>query len=69
MHAKMHRLVLSLIIMVSRHFYGHFLILINLMLDPRRIIGDEDCLALNIFTPQMPDESSGLPVIVFIHGG
>lgn len=42
---------------------------INFKLDPNLIIGDEDCLALNIFTPQMPDESSGLPVILFIHGG
>lgn len=33
------------------------------------IIGAEDCLWLNVFTPQMPDESTGLPVIVWIHGG
>lgn len=33
------------------------------------IIGSEDCLWLNVFTPQMPDESTGLPVIVWIHGG
>lgn len=37
--------------------------------DESKIIGDEDCLALNIFTPRMPDESSGLPVILWIHGG
>ncbi|KAM7353636.1 carboxylesterase 1E [Cochliomyia hominivorax] len=40
--------------------------------DPRfqnRIIGDEDCLLLNIYTPQMPDETTGLPVIVWIHPG
>lgn len=37
--------------------------------DEQKIIGDEDCLALNIFTPQMPDESTGLPVILWIHGG
>lgn len=37
--------------------------------DESKIIGDEDCLALNIFTPQMPDESTGLPVYLFIHGG
>nr|XP_017107337.2 carboxylesterase 5A [Drosophila bipectinata] len=36
---------------------------------PQRIIGDEDCLLLNIYTPQMPDESSGLPVFVWIHPG
>ncbi len=40
--------------------------------DPHRrgyVIGDEDCLRLNVFTPQMPDETTGLPVLVFIHGG
>lgn len=37
--------------------------------DEQKIIGDEDCLALNIFTPQMPDETTGLPVFLFIHGG
>lgn len=37
--------------------------------DEQKIIGDEDCLAINIFTPQMPDETTGLPVILFIHGG
>ncbi|KAH8293279.1 hypothetical protein KR018_007153 [Drosophila ironensis] len=36
---------------------------------PQRIIGDEDCLLLNIYTPQMPDESTGLPVFVWIHPG
>lgn len=33
------------------------------------IVGSEDCLWLNIFTPKMPDETTGLPVIVWIHGG
>uniref|UniRef100_A0A182RNA3 Carboxylesterase type B domain-containing protein n=1 Tax=Anopheles funestus TaxID=62324 RepID=A0A182RNA3_ANOFN len=37
--------------------------------NPYRVIGHEDCLLLNIFTPQMPDETTGLPVVVFIHGG
>ncbi|XP_039501811.1 carboxylesterase 1E [Drosophila santomea] len=36
---------------------------------PQRIIGDEDCLLLNVYTPQMPDESTGLPVFVWIHPG
>lgn len=37
--------------------------------NPNRIIGDENCLLLNVYTPQMPDETSGLPVIVWIHPG
>lgn len=37
--------------------------------NPQTIIGHEDCLLLNVFTPQMPDESTGLPVLIFIHGG
>lgn len=31
------------------------------------IFGSEDCLCLNVYTPQVPDRL--LPVIVFIHGG
>lgn len=34
-----------------------------------KIIGAEDCLLVNIFTPKMPDGVSPLPVIVWIHGG
>lgn len=30
---------------------------------------DEDCLALNVFTPAGTDGSSGLPVLFWIHGG
>ena len=30
---------------------------------------DEDCLFLNIWTPEDADESSKLPVLVYIHGG
>ena len=29
----------------------------------------EDCLFLNVWTPENADESSKLPVIVYIHGG
>lgn len=50
-------------------FLSFFQSLTKDFLDERKIIGDEDCLALNIFTPQMPDETTGLPVILFIHGG
>lgn len=37
--------------------------------DERKIIGNEDCLALNIFSPQMPDGAELLPVLLWIHGG
>nr|AHJ81352.1 carboxylesterase [Locusta migratoria] len=40
--------------------------------DPRGtggIVGSEDCLFLNVFTPKLPDGSSGLPVLFWIHGG
>ena len=36
---------------------------------PNRVIGDENCLLLNVYTPQMPDESTGLPVYFWIHPG
>jgi para-nitrobenzyl esterase len=36
--------------------------------DPR-VIGDEDCLTLNVWTPADRDPGDRLPVMVFIHGG
>ncbi|GLG92610.1 Esterase FE4 [Gryllus bimaculatus] len=37
----------------------------------KEIVGDEDCLFLNVHTPQLPSESrtTSLPVMVYIHGG
>ncbi|XP_018796591.1 PREDICTED: carboxylesterase 5A-like [Bactrocera latifrons] len=35
----------------------------------RRIVGSENCLLLNVYTPHMPDETTGLPVYVWIHPG
>ncbi|XP_054743601.1 carboxylesterase 1E [Anastrepha obliqua] len=37
--------------------------------NPHRVVGEENCLLLNIYTPRMPDESTGLPVYVWIHPG
>ncbi|XP_067008035.2 juvenile hormone esterase-like [Anabrus simplex] len=31
--------------------------------------GEEDCLFLNIYTPQLPDSSPLKPVMVYVHGG
>ena len=38
---------------------------------PRQLQGSEDCLFMNIYTPQLPDdeEHPELPVMVWIHGG
>lgn len=45
--------------------------------DPNKVVGDEDCLFLNIYTPkgdsndqnQEGGDGDGLPVMVWIHGG
>ncbi|KAK3858801.1 hypothetical protein Pcinc_035035 [Petrolisthes cinctipes] len=33
------------------------------------VVGDEDCLYINVFTPKPREEMPLLPVMVFIHGG
>lgn len=38
--------------------------------ETKNIIGNEDCLYLNVYTPKLPTaDSSPLPVMFFIHGG
>ena len=43
------------------------------MLDPSRpLLGQEDCLVLNIYTPELPSENNpnpGKAVMFWIHGG
>jgi len=36
-----------------------------------KVVGQEDCLILNVYTPKLPksDSKEHLPVMVFIHGG
>ncbi|XP_022129095.2 juvenile hormone esterase [Pieris rapae] len=33
------------------------------------VVGDEDCLYLNVYTPKLPTDGVALPVMVFFHGG
>lgn len=37
--------------------------------DQATVIGDEDCLQLNVWTPSTRDPGTKLPVMFFIHGG
>lgn len=38
-------------------------------LEESQLIGDEDCLYLNVWTPAAPRTQGPLPVMVFLHGG
>ncbi|XP_068250011.1 venom carboxylesterase-6-like [Palaemon carinicauda] len=35
----------------------------------KELLGQEDCLYLNVFTPKPHEENARLPIMVFIHGG
>lgn len=37
--------------------------------NPNAVVGNEDCLLMNIMTPSMPDGGTGLPVYIWIHPG
>ena len=37
--------------------------------DPSRVIGSEDCLFINVWTPKKRPSENPLPVLVYIHGG
>jgi para-nitrobenzyl esterase len=39
--------------------------------EPGTLVGDEDCLTLNVYAPALPDPAADarLPVLVWIHGG
>lgn len=37
--------------------------------NPGEVIGDEDCLSLNIWSPKKATSNTPLPVMVWIHGG
>uniref|UniRef100_U5EXE1 Carboxylic ester hydrolase n=1 Tax=Corethrella appendiculata TaxID=1370023 RepID=U5EXE1_9DIPT len=41
----------------------------HLQSPPNRLIGDEDCLYLNVYTPTLDGKKEKLPVLINIHGG
>ncbi|CAG9818108.1 unnamed protein product, partial [Phaedon cochleariae] len=37
--------------------------------EANKVVGTEDCLILNVYTPVVPGTNKKLPVYLFIHGG
>lgn len=50
--------------------YGNMCVQTQLAMNQTAVVGNEDCLTVNVWTPKLPSASSQpLPVLVFKHGG